>query len=278
MSEVAVESLHLYPVKGCAGIDLASALVATTGLRIAGAADREWMVVDETGRFLTQRELPRLALVRTAVLDGQLRLSAPHMPDLAVSRDDEGAAGDVVVWRSNVRGFDAGNKAARWLSDWLAHEVRLVLFDPAVQRACNADYVGDSGAHTYFADGYPVLVIGTATLDDLNRRLALRHEAPLPMNRFRPNLVLRGLAAFDEDHVDTLTAGEVVLRLVKPCTRCQVTTTDQATAQVGAEPLRTLGEYLMNRELDGITFGMNAIVMRGGTIATGTPVAAEYRF
>lgn len=278
MSEVAVESLHLYPVKGCAGIDLGAAEVAITGLRSEGAGDREWMVVDETGRFLTQRELPRLALVRTSLVDGHLRLAAPHMPDLAVARHREGASAAVVVWRSEVRGFDAGENAARWLSDWLAHDARLVLFDPSRPRACNPEYAGDSGAHTYFADGYPVLVTGIAALDDLNRRLAQRHEPPLPMNRFRPNVVLRGLAAFDEDHVDTLAIGDVLLQLVKPCTRCQVTTTDQTTAKVGVEPLRTLGEYRMDDELGGITFGMNAIVVRGGAIATGMPVAVNYRF
>ncbi len=278
MSEAAVESLHLYPVKGCAGIDLAAADVTVTGLCIDGAADREWMVVDETGRFLTQREFPRLALVRTSVADGHLCLAAPHMPDLIVARRRDGPSAEVVVWRSEVRGFDAGDRAAQWLSDWLAHDARLVLFDSTRPRACNPDYVGDSGAHTYFADGYPVLVAGTAALDDLNRRLAQRRESPLPMNRFRPNVVLRGLVAFDEDHVDTLTIGDVMLRLVKPCTRCQVTTTDQATAHVGVEPLRTLGEYRMDEKLGGITFGMNAIVVRSGTIANGMPATLDYRF
>lgn len=278
MSDVAVDSLHLYPVKGCAGIGLASARVATTGLTMEGAADREWMVVDETGRFLTQRELPRLAQIRTGIVDGLLRLAAPHMPTLVLGREPGATARDVVVWRSNVRGVDAGDTAARWLSDWLAQEVRLVRFDRTVTRLCNPEFAGTSGAHTYFADGYPVLVIGAASLDDLNARLAGRGEPALPMNRFRPNIVVRGLEAFEEDHVDTFTIGDIVLRVVKPCTRCKVTTTDQTTAVVGIEPLRALGEYRMNESAGGVAFGMNAIVIREGTIAAGSPVEVEWGF
>lgn len=278
MSDVVVDSLHLYPVKGCAGIGVTTTRVATTGLAMDGAADREWMVVDETGRFLTQRELPRLAQVRTSIVDGLLRLAAPHMPTLVLDHVPGAAARDVVVWRSAVRGIDAGDTAAHWLSDWLAHDVRLVRFDRAVTRLCNPEFAGASGAHTYFADGYPVLVIGAASLDDLNARLVMRGEPALPMNRFRPNIVVRGLDAFLEDHVDTFTIGDVTLRAVKPRTRCQVTATDQVTAAVGIEPLRTLGEYRLHEALGGLAFGMNAIVLREGTLAAGMPVAVEWRF
>jgi len=278
MSDVVVDSLHLYPVKGCAGIGVTTTRVATTGLAMDGAADREWMVVDETGRFLTQRELPRLAQVRTSIVDGLLRLAAPHMPTLVLDRAPGAVARDVVVWRSAVRGIDAGDTAAHWLSDWLAQDVRLVRFDRAVTRLCNPEFAGASGAHTYFADGYPVLVIGAASLDDLNARLAMRGEPALPMNRFRPNIVVRGLEAFLEDHVDTFTIGDVTLRAVKACTRCQVTATDQVTAAVGIEPLRTLGEYRLHEALGGLAFGMNAIVLREGTLAAGMPVAVEWRF
>jgi len=278
MSEAFVASLHLYPVKGCRGIDLSTAVVAETGLTADGVGDREWMVVDDTGRFVTQRELPRLALVETSIVDHGLRLTAPHMPACDVPREAPGPSRDIVVWRSDVRGRDAGDAAARWLSDWLAHDVRLVRFDRSVTRLCNPEYAGDSGAHTMFADGYPVLVIGAGSLADLNDRLAQRGHAALPMNRFRPNMVLAGLEAFAEDHVDTLRAGDVVLRCVKPCVRCRVTTTDQQTARVGVEPLRTLGEYRMDSRLDGVTFGMNAIVVSGGTIAPGAAVEVDYRF
>jgi uncharacterized protein len=281
MSEVRIESLHVYPVKGCRGIALDAADVATTGLVASGAGDREWMIVDLAGRFVTQREFPRLALVGTQVRAGALTLSAPGVSPLVLPlRAPEGASRDVVVWRSNVQGFDAGDDAARWLTAHVGAGVRLVRFDRARARPCNPDYAGDAGAHTFFADGYPILVIGTASLADLNVRLAAQGGLPLPMNRFRPNLALAGLPAYDEDHLATITVGAVVLRCVKPCTRCQVTTTNQDTADVGMEPLRTLAGYRMNERLAGVTFGMNAVVAggAGGTLAAGAPVVVEYAF
>jgi len=281
MSDVRIESLHVYPVKGCRGIALDAADVATTGLVAHGAGDREWMVVDLAGRFVTQREYPRLALVGTQARDGFLTLSASDVPPLVVPmRGAEGASRDVVVWRSDVKGFDAGDEPARWLSAHLGADVRLVRFDRSRARPCNPDYAGDTGAHTFFADGYPILVIGAASLADLNARLAAQGGLPLPMNRFRPNVVLAGLLPHEEDHVAAITVGDVVLRCVKPCTRCQVTTTNQDTANVGVEPLRTLGGYRMNEQLGGVTFGMNAIVTggAGGALPAGAPVAVEYAF
>jgi uncharacterized protein YcbX len=275
-----IASLHVYPIKGCRGIDVERADVAVTGLVALGVSDREWMVVDDDGRFLTQRELPRLALVSTAITTQGLRLAAPHMSALSVPFDAPGASREVVVWRSTVLGSDCGDGAAKWMSDWLAQDVRLVRFDRARKRECNREYVRDSGAHTLFADGYPILVANTASLRELNERLAARGHAALPMNRFRPNVVIDGLPAFDEDHIDTVDMDGVVLRLVKPCTRCQVTTTDQATARVGIEPLPTLGEFRMDEKLDGVTFGVNAIVVEGAgrSIAADTPATIEYRF
>lgn len=279
MTEARIASLHVYPVKGCRGIAAASVSVATTGLVIDGVGDREWMITDRAGRFVTQRELPRLALIETTVSDGALTLSVPDVAPLVVDRAD-GTLRDVVVWRSEVRGIDMGNKAADWLSAWLAADVRLVRFDRSDKRVCNPEFAGDSGAHTFFADGYPVLVIGEASLENLNQRLAANGQTALPMNRFRPNVVLQGLPPFAEDHLDTIVVGDVVLHCVKPCVRCQVTTTDQDSAQVGMEPLRTLGEYRMNERMGGVTFGMNAIVIAGGerVLATGTQATVDYRF
>ncbi len=275
-----VASLHVYPIKGCRGLDLSRADVAPTGLVSGGAGDREWMVVDEHGRFLTQREFPRMALVGVRAEAERLRLDAPYMRTCDVPLAPPGASRGVVVWRSDVRGADAGDAAAAWLSDWLAHDVRLVRFDRAVTRYCNREYAGDSGASTMFADGYPVLVASTASLAELNDRLAQRGHPALPMNRFRPNVVVDGLPAFDEDHVDTLAIGPVILKLVKPSVRCQVTTTDQESAHVGIEPLRTLGEFRMDDKLGGVTFGVNAIVAgsAGAAIDVGAPVEATYRF
>lgn len=280
MSDAHVASLHLYPVKGCRGIDLPAARIEVTGLATAGAGDREWMLIGDDGRFVTQRELPRLALVTVQLLADRLRLTAPHMPPCDVSLTAAGALRDVVVWRSEVRGIDQGDAVAHWLSNWLAVHVRLVRFDRSITRLCNREYAGSVGAHTLFADGYPVLVASTSSLSDLNARLESKLERPLPMNRFRPNVVLSGLPAFAEDHVDTITVGGITLRCVKPCTRCKVTTTDQATARVGIEPLRTLGEFRMDARFDGVVFGMNAVVSAGaaGTIEVGAEAAVEYRF
>jgi len=280
LSDAHVASLHLYPIKGCRGIDLPAARVDVTGLASTGAGDREWMLIGEDGRFLTQRELPRLALVAVQLHGDRLRLTAPHMRPCDVPLGASGAARDVVVWRSEVRGIDQGDAAASWLSDWLAAPARLVRFDRSVTRLCNRDYAGATGAHTLFADGYPILVASMASLSDLNERLAERRQPPLPMNRFRPNVVLSGLPAFAEDHVDAITVGGIALKCVKPCTRCKVTTTDQATARVGVEPLRTLGEFRMDPRFDGVTFGVNAVVTGGaaGTIEVGAEATVEYRF
>jgi uncharacterized protein YcbX len=281
VSDARIAGLYVYPVKGARGLAIDAASAAATGLSVAGVADREWMVIQPDGRFLTQRELPRLALVIPQVDDDVLTLGTGERAAVAIPlRPPHGAAREVTVWRSHVRGFDEGDDAARWLSAHLDCDVRLVRFDRSKQRDCNPDFVGDSGAHTLFADGYPVLVIGAASLDDLNERLGAAGEDALPMNRFRPNIVLDDLPAYDEDHLDTLAIGEVVLRMVKRCIRCQVTTTDQDTAVVGREPLPTLAGYRYDERLEGVAFGMNAIVAQGvgGTVAVGDAADVRYRF
>jgi uncharacterized protein len=285
MSTAAIAALNVYPVKSCGGIPLARARVSVRGLALDAqggvVGDREWMIVDRDGRFVTQRELPRLALVRAAVGDHTLRLSFPGVATLEVSLAQPAIrAREVCVWRDTVRAHDAGDTAAAWLGAALDHDLRLVRFDPASKRPCSPEYAGDSGAHTRFADGYPLLVIGQASLDDLNSRLAARGDDVLPMNRFRPNLVVEGLDAYDEDHLETIEADGVALRLIKPCTRCVTTTTDQATATRGIEPLQTLGTYRYNDALEGVAFGMNAIVMggEGRELAVGASARCEFRF
>jgi uncharacterized protein len=281
VADARIAALHVYPVKGARGLTIDAATAAVTGLTVAGVADREWMVIHADGRFVTQRELPKLALVIPCVDDDVLTLGTVERAAVAIAlRHPHGAARAVTVWRSHVRGFDEGDDAARWLSAHLDCDVRLVRFDRAKERGCNPDFVGSSGAHTLFADGYPVLIIGSASLDDLNERLGAAGEDALPMNRFRPNIVLDGLPAYDEDHLDTLALGDVVLRMVKRCIRCQVTTTDQDTAAVGREPLTTLAAYRYDERLEGVAFGMNAIVAQGsgGTIALGDAAGAHYRF
>jgi len=266
-----IASLFVYPVKSCRGIELATALMTERGI----AHDREWLIVDDGGRFITQREQPRLAVIVPALSDGALQLAAPGL-SIAVPLDKDGKRSNVTVWRDTLPAVDQGDDAASALSAWIGQPVRLVRFDPAERRYCNPDFAGSSGAHHSFADGYPVLVVSEGSLADLNRRL----PSPLPIDRFRPNLLLRGVEPFDEDHIDLLTADGVTLKLVKPCTRCQITTTDQFTANVGIEPLPTLAGYRYNAALDGVTFGMNAIVAAGAgaTIAVGAPVNCTLNF
>ena len=277
-----IGALNIYPVKSCRGIAVPRAALTERGL----AHDREWMIVEAPGdpaRFVTQREIPRLALLETRVAGALLTLWAPGMPLLDIRLDEttpQATRRSVVVWRDTLDALDQGDAAANWLSSFAATQLRLVRFDPGSRRFCNREYAGDTGAHTGFADGYPLLVLGTESLRDLNLRLAEHGSPALPMNRFRPNLVIEGLDAYDEDHLASVTIGDAQLRFVKPCVRCQITTTDQATAQVGHEPMRTLAGYRNNPRLGGVTFGMNAIVHRGaGTVLeVGAPVSADWAF
>ena len=263
-----ITALNVYPVKSCRGLSLAAAHVSARGL-VAGSGsdavwDREWLIIDRDGRFVTQRDNPRLALIHTGAAGGALTLTTAGRPPLRVSLAPlQGPTRDVVVWNSVIPARDAGDDAAAWLSAVVGGDVRLMRFDAAHHRLCNPEYAGDSGAHTAFADGYPLLVISEASLADLNHRLANNGAPRLPMNRFRPNIVLAGLEPYDEDHVDTLTANGVSIKIVKPCARCQITTTDQDSGHVGIEPLRTLGSYRMDERFGGVTFGMNAIVVAG---------------
>jgi hypothetical protein len=278
MIDVAVAALAIHPVKSCRAIAADRVQVLPTGLAVDGMRDREWMVVDALGRFVTQREQPRMALVETAIERGTLVLRMPGLEPVVVA--EHGAGREVTVWRSHVRGLDAGDAAAAALSAFLGAELRLVRFDDTRPRPCNPEYAGDSGATTLFADGYPVLVVGQASLDDLNARLASRGFPAMPMDRFRPNVVIAGLEPCEEDHVDTLELGEVVLKLVKPCTRCEITTTDQGSGRRALEPLRTLATYRRDDRLAGVTFGMNAIVLEGAgaTLARGQRGVASLRF
>jgi hypothetical protein len=265
----AIAALHVYPVKSCRGIALQQAELTPRGLR----HDREWMVVTPDGRFLTQRDLPRLALITPDLDDGTLRLHAPAAGAVRVPLDvaDAGAC-TVTVWGDTVLARDQGDLAAQWLSDFLQRSVRLVRFDAAERRATDPAWSEGLPGESAFSDGYPVLVLSRASLDDLNARL----PRALPMNRFRPNLVLDGCDAYAEDSLRVLHSGAVTLRLVKPCTRCIITTTEQTTAERdGDEPLRTLRSYRWRPELRGVIFGQNAIVESAGTLRVGDVVTGS---
>lgn len=262
-----IHSLNVYPVKSCRGIGLDEALVTEAGF----LHDREWMFVRADGRFITQREEPRLALIAPALREQMLELNAPGMDTLVVDADARGTATEVTVWRDSVPAFDIGEPAAAWITRYLGTPARFVRFDPRHRRASNTSWTGGVEALNRFSDGYPWLVISRGSLDDLNSRL----EQPLPMNRFRPNIVLDGVAAFAEDQIAELIVGAVHLRMVKPCTRCAITTTDQSTAERGKEPLRTLLKYRYSSELKGVLFGQNAILIAGAGASLRTGASVE---
>jgi uncharacterized protein YcbX len=257
---ITLAALHVYPVKSCRGLEVRAARLTATGLE----HDREWMIVTPQGRFVTQREEPRLALVVAALVDGALRLSAAGAGSVAVPLDLRGRALEATVWRDRCAAFDQGDEVALWLSGLLGHPLRLVRFDHSRPRLSDPAWTGGLAAPSLFSDGYALLAISRASLADLNARLA----TPLPMDRFRPNLVLDGLPAYGEDDLGDLVAGPARLRRVKACTRCSITTTDQATGEVeGQEPLRTLKGYRWDATLHGVTFGQNLIVVAGaGTV------------
>jgi MOSC domain-containing protein len=252
----AITGIFTYPVKSCRGLAHERAQLAATGFD----GDRHWMLVRPNGRFVTQRELPRLALVGTQLTPTSLALTAPGMPPLEVSRDAFGVSREVTVWKFDGRGIDCGEDAAAWATQYLETPLRLVRFDADAPRVCSPEWTPGTRAVTEFADGFPILVISRASLADLNARL----PQALPMERFRPNVVIDGVAAYDEDRIHELRAGAVTLRIVKPCTRCSITTTDQQRGAVdGVEPLRTLKEYRYDPQLRGVLFGQNAIVVAG---------------
>jgi uncharacterized protein YcbX len=258
--------LLLYPIKSCAGIAVRSATVLESGLSALGAHDREWMLVTEDGQFLTQREHPRMALIRPLPDGDRLRIHAPGMDELALPLAWEASAPKRVVkiWDDTVEVADCGDAAAGWFSAALNAPCRLVRFRPDVVRPTSTKWTNGVEAQTRFADGYPLLLIGQASLDDLNARLVAAGRQALPMDRFRPNLVVDGIDACEEDFLATLTVGAVEIRPVKPCARCPIPSIDQKTGMPGPDPLDILQTYRANPRMEGaVCLGMNCIVTAG---------------
>nr|WP_315464832.1 MOSC N-terminal beta barrel domain-containing protein [uncultured Rhodoferax sp.] len=278
-----IAALMMYPVKSLAGISVTEARLLETGLEW----DRHWMVVDADGQFLTQRECPRMALVQPRITATALELHGPGLVLLSVPLQAQGPVCRVQVWDDRLDALDMGDDAALWLQQALSQSgVRLVRFAPQALRPCSTRWTGGVPSHTQFADGYPVLVTTDASMEPLNARLAAAGLPPVGMNRFRPNLVLGGLEAHDEDHLTVLeVAVEGPIRprlaLAKPCARCPIPNIDPATADSHPGVGDALLAYRQDARLNGaITFGMNAIVQTGaGTVLrVGQPVAASYGF
>lgn len=260
---IRLSAIIRYPVKGIAGHSVARSRVEPSGLR----HDRRWIVVDERGNFLSQRSLPRLALVGGTFDGTRLELTAPGRDPLHLTVPDGRRRTALTVWRDRVDGAAAEPAADRWLSGFLDRPCRLVYMDERCRRPLTSP-LGRPGETVSFADGYPVLLISAASLADLNERL----DRPLPMDRFRPNLVVEGCGAFAEDRWRRVAIGEAVFRHAGLCPRCTVTTVDQASGErAGQEPLRTLATY--RRQEDGVVFGVNLIPERTGEIVAGGTVA-----
>ena len=260
---ITVSTLTYYPIKACRGFDVQSSNVERMGLE----RDRRMMVVMPEGNFLTQREHPRFALVTPALDGDSVTLSAPGFDSLRIALRKSGTPTPVNIWKSkNVHAIDQGDEAAKWFSDWLGMTVRLVHFEDGFIRKVSADYAINPDDHTGFADGYPILLISEESLRDLNSRL----DSSIPMNRFRPNLVVKGCEPFAEDSWKRIRIGDVEMAPVKPCARCVVTTIDKETLAKNKEPLKTLNAY-RKHEL-GAIFGMNVIPLNEGRIEVGMSV------
>jgi uncharacterized protein YcbX len=261
-NQLKLTGIHVYPVKSLSGHDLNHTVVDGFGL----AHDRRWMVVDRDGRFLTQRERPRMALIQVTLEASEIGLTAPDMPPLRISTAcDGGPRVEVVVWQDRCEATAAGQDADIWLSQFLGIECHLVYMSDDVRRQVDQRYA-EPQHYTSFSDGFPLLLISEASLNDLNSRL----EQPLSMRRFRPNLVVSGCAPYAEDQWSRIRIGAMELRLVKPCSRCKITTIDPDTGTAGSEPLKTLAGY--RRVGNMILFGQNLVYDRPGELKTGMPV------
>ena len=270
-----IDSLWLYPIKGCRGFRVPAATLAQTGLEVDGIGDREWVVVDGHGEFLSQRELPQMALIETRLVGDSLRLKAPGMLQLNVPFASEGEVLTVKVWDDEVTAVTQGEIADAWLTQFLGLPCRLMRFDPQARRISKAKYTGAVAAPYKFADAFALLVCSTASLADLNGRLAAQGSVAVTIERFRPNIVLDNVESFDEDYIDQIAINEARLQVVKPCVRCTVPNVDFATGTVGVEPGATLATYRNDVRAGGLTFGVNAIVQTGAGAGLCAGDAAE---
>lgn len=277
--------LNLYPIKSCAGLSLRQATITPAGLMTDHIYDREWMVVDAEGNFLTQREFPRMAKITPRLRLGSLEVRAPGMLQLQLPLDLPAPEDEITltvrVWNDSVKAYDCGDTAAAWFSNAIGTSCRLARFHPDSKRVADPTWSDEIEAPTLFADGFPMLVIAEESLQDLNQKLVANGRSALPMNRFRPNIVLSGVAPFEEDQAQTINIGDAVLKPVKPCPRCAIPAVDQDTGERGPDPLDILSTYRANARVGGaISFGMNSVLLsgEGATIRVGDEIRIKLNF
>lgn len=260
---ITLSNLTYYPIKACRGFDVTESHVERMGL----VNDRRMMIVTPEGEFLTQREYAKLALITPTLKSNSVSLSAPNFDSIQIAIQTSGTPTPVNIWKSKaVSAIDQGDESAQWLSDWLGISVRLVHVADGFKRKLNPEFAVNADDHTGFADGYPILIISEASLQDLNSKL----DSALPMNRFRPNIVVQNCEPFAEDTWKRIRIGDVEMALVKPCPRCEVTTIDKETLEESKEPLKTLATY--RKQPGGAMFGVNVIPLNEGEIKVGMSV------
>jgi len=261
MPNITVSELAIYPVKSCAQIPLKKARIDSFGLN----HDRRWMVVDKHGKFVTQRQQPSMCLIKSELVEQGIIISVPGMDALQVTVPTTRETRQVIVWNDQCSAIDCGDVVAQRLSRFLGIECRMVFFPADEIRQVDLNF-SQEGDRTAFSDGFPILLISQASLDDLNSRM----ETPLPMARFRPNLVVSGCEPFAEDNWRRIKIGELIMRIVKPCSRCVIPSIDINSGEKGVEPTKTLLSY---RKRDNkIYFGQNVIADGEGKIKIGMPV------
>jgi len=261
MINLTVSGLSIYPVKSCREVKQNSAWVEDFGLK----NDRRWMVVDENGVMLTQRKIAKMCLIQPELVENGLVLKTISMDPLYLEYPLANKKIIVKVWADQCQAYDAGDEAASWLSQFLSIKCRLVYFPDDEFRQVDLNYA-KQGDKTAFSDGFPLLLISQESLDDLNQRLPV----PVTMNRFRPNIVVQGCQPFAEDAWKKIRIGEIIFRIVKPCSRCVIPSINIETAEKEKEPIKTLVNY---RKRDNkIFFGQNVIADTNGKIEVGMPV------
>ncbi|MBT3253009.1 MAG: MOSC domain-containing protein [Candidatus Marinimicrobia bacterium] len=259
-----LDQISIYPIKSCAGIDLQTSKVLDRGFPL----DRRWLLIDEAGQFISQRTTPLLGQIKISQYDDHLLVNYPaKYPLMLPTNVHSNVRQKAMIWKDKVDGLWVGQETDNWFSAVLEQKVHLIHMNEDVHRPLVKNNLPqDRSFEVSFADGYPYLLTSQASLDDLNNRLT----SPVPMNRFRSNLVVSGFEAFAEDNWQKISIGEVEFMVVKPCARCQVTTIDQKTGAASKEPLKTLATY---RKQDGkVMFGMNLVALSTGSVNLNDPI------